>query len=107
MLHDLARPVEALRTARQLAGDGSAPVIVMDERAEETFQAPAGPIERFLYSASVLHCLPVGRAEQPSAATGTVLRPAVLRQYATEAGFTSVQVLPIEHDMFRFYRLEG
>jgi SAM-dependent methyltransferase len=107
MLHDLARPVDALRTARRLAGDGAAPVIVMDERAEETFTAPAGPIERFLYSASVLHCLPVGRCEHPSAATGTVLRPDTLRRYAAEAGFSSLRVLPIEHDMFRCYRLEG
>jgi 2-polyprenyl-3-methyl-5-hydroxy-6-metoxy-1,4-benzoquinol methylase len=105
MLHDLARPVDALRAARRLAGGG--PVIIMDERVGEAFTAPADPIERFLYAASVLHCLPVGRCEATSAATGTVLRPATLRGYATEAGFASVEVLPIEHDMFRFYRLEG
>jgi ubiquinone/menaquinone biosynthesis C-methylase UbiE len=104
MLHDLARPVDALRTARRLTESG--PVIVMDERTAETFTAPADPIERFLYSASVLHCLPVGRVDQPSAATGTVLRPDTLRRYGTEAGFRSIEVLPIEHDMFRFYRLE-
>jgi hypothetical protein len=96
-----------LWTARRLAGDGAAPVIVMDERAAEHFEAPAGPIERFLYAASVLHCLPVGRCEPHSAATGTAMRPSTLRGYATEAGFASVEVLPLEHDMFRFYRLEG
>jgi ubiquinone/menaquinone biosynthesis C-methylase UbiE len=105
MLHDLAHPVEALRTARRLVDGGS--VIIMDERAGEEFTAPAGPIERFLYSASVLHCLPVGRCETGSAATGTVLRPAILRGYAAAAGFASVEVLPIDHDMFRIYRLEG
>jgi ubiquinone/menaquinone biosynthesis C-methylase UbiE len=107
MLHDLAHPVAALRTARRLAGDGAAPVIIMDERAAEVFEAPADPIQRFLYAASVLHCLPVGRCEEHSAETGTVMRPDVLRRYATEAGFAEVGVLPIEHDMFRFYRLEG
>ena len=105
MLHDLARPVDALRTARRLAA--GAPVLVMDERAGEAFTVPADPIERFLYAASVLHCLPVGRCETASAATGTVLRPATLRRYAVEAGFASVEVLAIDHDMFRFYRLEG
>jgi 2-polyprenyl-3-methyl-5-hydroxy-6-metoxy-1,4-benzoquinol methylase len=103
MIHDLARPVDALRTARRVS---SGPVIVMDERAAERFTAPADPIERFLYGASVLHCLPVGRTEEPSAATGTLLRPDILRRYAEEAGFATVEVLPIEHDMFRFYRLE-
>ena len=63
-----------------------------------------GPIEAFLYGASVLHCLPVGMAEQPSAATGTVMRIDTLRTYAAAAGFAHIDVLPIEHDLFRFYR---
>jgi len=54
---------------------------------------------------SILHCLPVGLAEQPSAGTGTVMRPATLRRYATEAGFSRVEILPIENDLWRFYRL--
>jgi len=28
-----------------------------------------------------------------------------LTAYAREAGFTDVETLPIDHDMFRFYRL--
>jgi hypothetical protein len=34
-----------------------------------------------------------------------MMRPAIMRRYALEAGFKDVQVLPIEHDFFRFYRL--
>jgi hypothetical protein len=107
MLHDLARPVEALRTARLLARGGTSPVIVMEGRTAELFQAPADPAERFRYASSVLHCLPVGRCEPDSAATGTVLRPATLRAYAEAAGFARVQILPFEHEMFRCYLLEG
>jgi hypothetical protein len=33
------------------------------------------------------------------------MRTATLEGYATDAGFTSVEVLPIVHDTFRFYRL--
>lgn len=106
MVHDLARPVQALQVARRLTG-GTGPVIVMDEQVADEFTAPSNPFERFFYGASVLHCLPVGMAEQPSAATGTVMRPSTLRRYAAEAGFTEVTDLPIEHPMFRFYRLEG
>lgn len=106
-VHDLADPVAALRSARRLTGDGAAPVIVMDERAAEEYTAPAGPVERFYYAASVLHCLPVGRCAGWSAATGTLLRPDTLRRYAADAGFAGFQVLPIPHDMFRFYRMEG
>ena len=55
----------------------------------------------------MLHCLPIGRDAEHSAETGTVMRPNVLRRYATEAGFPHVTVLPIENDLFRFYRLQG
>jgi len=53
----------------------------------------------------VLLCLPNGLAEQPSAATGTVMRTDTLRRYAMAAGFRDVEVLGIEHPFFRFYRL--
>jgi len=33
------------------------------------------------------------------------MRADTLRQYASEAGFRNVEVLPIEHFFFRFYRL--
>jgi hypothetical protein len=86
-----------------VAEDGA--VIVMDERVADTFTAPGDEIERIMYTYSVLCCLPAGRSEQPSAATGTVMRADTLRRYAGEAGFAEVEVLPIEHETFRFYRL--
>lgn len=104
-LHDMARPVEALTVARAMLADGGS-VIVADERVGEHFTAPAvDPIERFCYAASVLHCLPVGRAGQDSAATGTVMRPSTLSDYAMRAGFSRVEVLHIDNDLWRFYRL--
>ena len=44
-------------------------------------------------------------ADQPSAATGTVMRPDTLRAYAKDAGFSSVEILPVDHLFFRFYLL--
>jgi 2-polyprenyl-3-methyl-5-hydroxy-6-metoxy-1,4-benzoquinol methylase len=103
-IHDMSRPVEALRAMRSMAG-GDGAVLVVDERVGEDFTAPSDEVERLMYGFSVLHCLPVGMAEQPSASTGTVMRPATLRRYATEAGFSEVEILPIENDVWRFYRL--
>ncbi len=103
-LHDMSRPVEVLGALRGALADGGS-VLVMDERAADSFAESAGPIESFLYGASVLHCLPVGMSEQPSAATGTVMRTDTVRRYARDAGFADAEVLAIEHDMFRFYRL--
>ena len=71
-------------------------------------EAPRGnDVEWMMYGWSVLHCLPVGMAESPSAETGTVMRTDTLRRYACEAGFADVEVLPIENYFFRFYRLRS
>ena len=103
-IHDMSRPVEALQAMRSLTGEDGA-AIVVDERVAESFEAPSDEVERLMYGFSVLHCLPVGMAKQPSAATGTVMRPATLRRYATQAGYRDVEILPIENDLWRFYRL--
>jgi 2-polyprenyl-3-methyl-5-hydroxy-6-metoxy-1,4-benzoquinol methylase len=106
MLHDLAQPVEVLAGARAaLARDGS--VLVADERVADRFTAPGDEVERMMYGWSVSHCLPAGMAERPSAATGTAMRPDTVRRYASEAGFAQVEVLPIDNELFRFYRLRA
>ena len=103
-LHDMNHPVEALRTARHMLAEGGS-VLVADERVAERFNAPGDEIERFSYGMSVLHCLAVGNLDDDSAATGTVIRPDTVRAYATDAGFDRIDVLPIENDFWRFYRL--
>ena len=103
-VHDMAQPVEALRTMRGLVAEGGA-VIVADERVGEAFSAPGTDVERLNYGFSIIHCLAVGLAERPSAATGTVMRLPTLRAYAQQAGFRDVEVLTIEHDFRAFYRL--
>jgi 2-polyprenyl-3-methyl-5-hydroxy-6-metoxy-1,4-benzoquinol methylase len=104
MLHDLSRPVDALAAMRGMLAEGGA-AIVVDERVAERFTAPGDEVERLFYGFSTLCCLPAGMAEQPTAATGTVMRPATLQGYAQAAGFRDIEILPIEHDLFRLYRL--
>lgn len=103
-LHDMSRPVDALRTAREMLAEGGN-VIVVDELAQEEFTAPAPERERFEYAWSVISCLPGAMGDPETRATGTVMRPSTLRQYAVEAGFRDIEVLPIETDYWRFYRL--
>jgi 2-polyprenyl-3-methyl-5-hydroxy-6-metoxy-1,4-benzoquinol methylase len=104
-IHDLARPVDALRAIRGLLGDDGV-ALVADERVADEFTAPGDDVERVMYGWSILHCLPVGRVEQPSAETGTAMRASTFARYASEAGFEDVQIVPIEHDFWRFYRLD-
>lgn len=103
-IHDMSDPVGALRAMRNLAGDSGA-VIIMDERVGDSFTAAGNDVEWMMYGWSVLHCLPVGMATQPSAGTGTVMRTDTLRSYALEAGFRDIEILPIENFFWRFYRL--
>ncbi|MFD6515914.1 class I SAM-dependent methyltransferase [Rhodococcus sp. NPDC060176] len=103
-LHDVPDPVGFLSTARAIAQPG-APVIVMDERTADAFDPEAGPIEQLLYGFSLTCCLPDSLSHPGSIGTGTVMRHSTLESYAKAAGFERVDVLPIEHEMFRFYRL--
>jgi len=103
-IHDLSRPVEVLAAIRKMLVPGGSAVIA-DERVADQFTAPGDAVERFLYGASIFLCLPAGMAEQPSAATGTVMRAPTLRRYASEAGFPEVEVLDIDHPFLRFYRM--
>jgi 2-polyprenyl-3-methyl-5-hydroxy-6-metoxy-1,4-benzoquinol methylase len=103
-LHDMTRPVEALRVARGMLADGGS-VVVADEPVEEAFSAPAPEIDRYAYGWSLVACLPAAMGDPGTVATGTVMRPNTLRRYASEAGFGDIEILPIETDYWRFYRL--
>ena len=104
MLHDLARPVEALRIARKALRPGGV-VLVADEPVGDAYAGAADENERRHYGWSLLHCLPASMTEPGSAATGTLMRPGTLRGYAREAGFATVDVLPVESVAFRLYLL--
>jgi 2-polyprenyl-3-methyl-5-hydroxy-6-metoxy-1,4-benzoquinol methylase len=103
-VHDLPDPVAVLGAMRRLVRPGGA-VLVVDEKVAETFTAPGDEVERLMYGYSLFCCLPDSASTRPSVRTGTVMRPAVLEGYAQEAGFRGLTVLPIDHDLFRFYRL--
>jgi SAM-dependent methyltransferase len=103
-VHDFPRPVEALRHARAALRPGGS-VLVVDERAAETFTAPGDEIERFFAAASTIWCLPQGRVGQDPEPVGTLIRPAAMRGLARRAGYADAVILPIEHPVWRFYRL--
>ena len=105
-IHDMCDPVGALRAMRSLRAPGGA-VLVADERVADTFTVDVDDAERFQWGFSALHCLPTAMTAPPAAGTGTILRTPVFRQYAADAGFADVEVLPIENDFWRFYSLVG
>lgn len=102
-LHDIGRPAEALAAARQAVTDDGT-VIVMDERAGEEAQV-GDPTETFLAVVSALWCLPQSRMVPDCEAPGAVMRAATFEAFARRAGWSGYEVVPIEHPVFRFYRL--
>jgi len=104
-VHDMPRPVEVLTAVRKSLTPG-APLIVMDEAVAESFAPDGDELERLMYGFSLFVCLPDGRSSRPSVATGTVMRPSRLREFAQAAGFNEFEVLPItDFSFFRFYRI--
>jgi SAM-dependent methyltransferase len=104
-LHELTRPVPALRACRALrAADGA--VLVLDARTADRFAAPGDEIERFQYATSVLHCLPASLVEDGAPAIGTVLRAPQVREFARQAGFGRVSAYDLTDRFHRLYRLD-
>jgi SAM-dependent methyltransferase len=103
-IHDMPHPVPVLATMHSIVDEGGA-VMVMDEGVAETFTVPGDDLERLMYGFSTLVCLPDGMAHPDSVGTGTVMRPATMERFAREAGFSGIEILPIEAGFWRFYRL--
>lgn len=104
-VHDMAHPVEVLESARKMVKtDGH--VIVMDEAVGDRFGELTDEVERLMYGFSLFVCLPDGMSHEGSVGTGTVMRRSDLEDYAVAAGFSGVEVLPIENDLWRFYALK-
>jgi 2-polyprenyl-3-methyl-5-hydroxy-6-metoxy-1,4-benzoquinol methylase len=103
-LHDMADPAAVLTAAYAALAPGGV-VVVADEAVAERFTAPGDDLERMMYGWSVTHCLPASRAEQPSAAVGTAIRPATVADLAAQAGFAGCEVVDVDAGFFRIYRL--
>jgi 2-polyprenyl-3-methyl-5-hydroxy-6-metoxy-1,4-benzoquinol methylase len=102
-VHDLPHPGAVLSAMRRMAKPG-APVVVLDENLPDGF-GEGGEVERAMYGFSLLICLPDGMSHQPSAATGTVIRPETMRGYAREAGFADARSVSIDNDLWQLYQM--
>jgi hypothetical protein len=99
----MPQPVPVLTAMHEMVGaDGL--VVIMDEAVADSFSGAGDDVERLMYGFSILICLPDGLSSQPSAGTGTVMRPSTLRSYTEQAGFTDFSAIA-EAGLFRFYQL--
>ena len=101
----MARPVEVLAAARGLLAPGGA-VLVADERTADVFTAPGDEMERTLYAYSVVCCLPCGLCRRAVRRHGHDAPTRRVRGDGPRRRLLALDVLPTEHEQFRFYRLD-
>lgn len=90
-LHEVGDPVALLSAAHRICRPGGL-VLLLEPAAADRFDPMADRYERFLYCCSLLHCLPLARADPAGTddPTGAVLRAATVRRLAAAAGFTTM-----------------
>ena len=101
-IHDQREPLAALRSVRHmLAPGGCFSMIDIDSRTahKDNMDHPMGP---FLYTVSLMHCMPVGLVEN-GAGLGMMWGREQAEALLREAGFDTVEVVEMAHDPFNVH----
>ncbi len=103
-IHDQNRPLEALKGVHHILKPGglfSMIDIKAETRLADNLDHPMGP---FLYTVSLMHCMPVGLVDN-GAGLGMMWGRRKAVEMLNEAGFQDVQVLEIPDDPFNLHFL--
>jgi SAM-dependent methyltransferase len=101
-IHDQTRPRDVLRGIYHLLADGgrfSMVDIAAESNLADNLDHPMGP---FLYTVSLMHCLPVGLVDG-GAGLGMMWGRETAVDMLKEAGFNKIQVLEMPDDPFNFH----
>lgn len=101
-IHDQARPAQALSAIRSLlASDGVFSMV--DIAAESTIRENMDhPMGAFLYTVSLMHCMPVGLTDG-GVGLGMMWGRQQAEAMLAEAGFSDVRTTPIPDDPFNLH----
>ena len=103
-IHDQTRPMEALVAIHRMLKKGglfSMVDIAAGSRLKQNKDHPMGP---FLYTVSLMHCMPVG-LDNGGAGLGMMWGKELAGEMLNAAGFRDVQVLEIPDDAFNLHFL--
>ena len=103
-IHDMPYPVEALRKMRKIVSSDGA-VLIGDVSMKDTLEEKNDFAGKLYYNFSVLLCLPQSMNHTNSVSTGAAMTSSTFKKYAIESGFSKIEVLPINHFLWTFYRL--
>ena len=101
-IHDQTRPLEALRGIREILKDDGA-FSMIDIAAESDIDGNRDhPMGAFLYTVSLMHCMPVGLMDG-GAGLGMMWGRQLAEKMLTQAGFGRVSVVEIPNDPFNLH----
>ncbi len=101
-IHDQTRPLEALRGARAILAPGGA-FSMIDIAAHTSLRDNLGhPMGAFLYTVSLMHCMPVGLVDG-GAGLGMMWGREQAVEMLEAAGFKTVEVVEMADDPFNLH----
>jgi len=101
-IHDQTRPLEALQGVVALLKDDGA-FSMIDIAAESEIEGNRDhPMGAFLYTVSLMHCMPVGLLDG-GAGLGMMWGRQLAERMLRQAGFSRVAVAPIPNDLFNLH----
>ncbi|MGB5157421.1 class I SAM-dependent methyltransferase [Desulfobacterium sp. N47] len=103
-IHDQSHPLQALKSVRYMLSPGgmfSMVDIKASTNPADNLDHPMGP---FLYTVSLMHCMPVGLNDN-GYGLGMMWGREKAQSLLAEAGFEHIEVLEMEHDSFNLHYL--
>ncbi len=103
-IHDQSHPLDVLKgVIHMLAPGGLFSMIEIQARSSpaDNMDHPMGP---FLYTVSLMHCLPVGLNDN-GAGLGMMWGQEKAEALLRDAGFEEIEISPMEHDPFNLHYL--
>jgi SAM-dependent methyltransferase len=101
-IHDQTQPLEALRGVHHILVEGGLFSMVDIAARTNLLDNMAHPLGPFLYTVSLMHCMPVGLVDG-GAGLGMMWGRELAVDMLRQAGFPSVQVLEMPHDSFNLH----
>lgn len=101
-IHDQTRPLEAMQGAHAMLKPGGVFSMVDIAASSAMAENRAHAMAPFLYTVSLLHCLPVGLVNN-GAGLGMMWGRELAQDMLVQAGFSRVEVTPIPHDAFNLH----
>jgi 2-polyprenyl-3-methyl-5-hydroxy-6-metoxy-1,4-benzoquinol methylase len=100
-IHDMAQPRSALAAIRKMVKPDGA-FLWSEADVGASLEDNLGPVGRTLYGASTMHCMTVSLA-QGGEGLGSAISHELARELAAEAGFASLERLPIKNPFHQIF----